>query len=445
MRLLLVATLALAAVACSAASAPDRLVPKGAIEENGGADETASEDPLPEEPSAPLAESDDPVKEEPTTDEEIESGMTPKVADFPLPAIPASCALKASVVTYTPRGVSKLLDALEAQPTPCADYLMFLPALVADKTKPRAGGSPQSIRAREGRFHAVAEFHWQTWKNVPNMTWYQRGVEFRARMAAAGYNVARGDTWAVNELPSTIRTDPATRAAARALVRGLYDGPAGSPKRAGIVFVIGFAHDTQNVSVLKQTTKSWLEDAPFWQTMDQHVLRWAQEAYAKPSKTCVPNSTTGAHAVSLNDFGMHAGKLAAVGPASVAAARKFFDQAYVSLLTASWKQSLYGQTNIPLEQMKRFVSDEVYAQRAFAASHAYPDGRVGLSWHNTIDNTPDAQIVELAERTAASIRGAYGISGTAAHACSPTGAFTLCNCEVAGASYTQVWNAFESY
>ena len=38
-----------------------------------------------------------------------------------------------------------------------------------------------------------------------NRTWTEAGKEFRTRMATAGYDVSLGDTWAMNEVPSSVR------------------------------------------------------------------------------------------------------------------------------------------------------------------------------------------------------------------------------------------------
>jgi hypothetical protein len=442
--------------ACSAAPANelDSLPVADAHKGNPNADPSADPnanagaDAPPADPTEPLAPETDPDPDQGATDQQIDDGVgmamappTPK----PLPAIPAACDVHAKVVTYTPVGFGKLVSAFESDLSPCADYYMFLPALVADKTQPRGPAGPQDLHARTGRFFATAEVHWQTWKNVTGMTWYERGVEFRKRMAAAGYDAARGDTWAINELPSTIRTDAATRIAARNLVRGLYDGPPGAPKRAGIVFVIGFGQGSQNVSVLKANTKDWLEDAPFWQDMDGRVLSWSQETYADPALSCVDGASVGARASHVNDFGMYPAKLAIAGAGSTAAAKKFFDGAYNAVVSGSWKQPLYGNTLISLDAMKHFVSLGIYAQRAFGATHAVPDGRVGLSFHNSVDGATDAEVVELAQRTAAAIHGAYGIGGKAANACSPSGAYTWCDCALPNAAFTEIWKAFETY
>jgi len=41
--------------------------------------------------------------------------------------------------------------------------------------------------------------------------------------------------------------------------------------------------------------------------------------------------------------------------------------------------------------------------------------------------------------------GAYGSGGTAARACSPSGAFTWCTPEVSGAAFNPAWDTFESW
>jgi len=132
------------------------------------------------------------------------------------------------------------------------------------------------VRARKGRFHAVAELHYGAWSNVSTMTWLQKGIEFRKRMVAAGYNVTRGDTWAINELPSTVRYDAAVRANVRQLVQGLYTGPVGSPPRAGIVFVIGNGSADDEPQRVQGLPQGWLADGAFWSTMDKYVLHWAR-------------------------------------------------------------------------------------------------------------------------------------------------------------------------
>jgi hypothetical protein len=110
-------------------------------------------------------------------------------------------------VFYAATDWLRLATRLAANPSPCAQYYVSIPALVSDKTKPRPDQAFR-IRALGPNFHAMAEIHWTTWSRwvaSTGSTWYEAGVEARRRMAAAGYDVAKGDIWAVNEFPSSVR------------------------------------------------------------------------------------------------------------------------------------------------------------------------------------------------------------------------------------------------
>ena len=368
-------------------------------------------------------------------------GLVPR----PLPPIPAGCPLRARILTYNPQGSTRLVNAFEAHLSPCADYFVFLPALVADKTQPRSGTALASVHQRTGRFHAAAEFHYATWSQVTGMSWQEKGVEFRRRMAAAGYDLARGDTWAINELPTTVRHDATVRAQVRALLRGLAAGPAGAPARTGIVYVVQLGHDTTNHAVYKPHLKDWLGDAAFWQDVNQTVESWGQETYVQPDRTCVAGTTVGEKSIRINEFAEHPARLAQAGGAATAAARTFLNRAYFPLLTAVWRSTAYGQTNISLDAMKHLVSLETYATRAWAGANPYPDGRIGFAWDDAVDGATEADVVELAERLALAVGEAYGLQGSAAKACSPSGAFTWCACSVAGAAFNATWATYESW
>ncbi|MBI5537949.1 MAG: hypothetical protein HY898_34825 [Deltaproteobacteria bacterium] len=370
-----------------------------------------------------------------------DAGLT----DYPLPPIPAGCPLKAKILTYAPNGWEILADAFEADSTPCGDYFIFLPAPSNNKIEVRGPAAPQSIRARTGRFFAMAEFHWQTWEGQPG-SWYDKGVSFRQKMDAMGYNIPRGDTWAINELPSSVRSDPAVRQQVRDAVRGLYTGAPGSPPRAGTVYVIEMGQATTNFGTYKPNAKSWMEDSGFWADMDKYVLYWGQETYTVPALTCVGGTTVADKSSHINDFVEHFGKLVNVGPSSVATARTFLNSAYFPLMNAWYKNGdKYGKTAVTsLDNMKHLVSHQTYAARAWADSHLYPDGRIGFAWSNNGAGTP-AERTELAQRLASSIRWAYDINGTAAKACSQSGAYTWCQCDVAGAAFNDGWSTFESW
>src|SRR5581483_8295279 len=98
----------------------------------------------------------------------------------------------------------------------------------------------------------------------------RRGQLFRRQADRDGY-----DTWAVNEFPSTVRFKPATRAAAEAVVRGLFTGT-GKTRKQGIVFIPGFAQDTpaSQLGTYKARLESLTADAGFWSVMNTTVRFW---------------------------------------------------------------------------------------------------------------------------------------------------------------------------
>jgi hypothetical protein len=244
----------------------------------------------------------------------------------------------AEIVFYTARDWLRLGPKLAQNASPCAEYYISIPPLVADKTNPRPD---QAWRIRKlGRgFHAMAEIHWsswQTWVQNNGKTWYEAGVEARRRMAAAGYDVSSGDTWAINEFPSSVRRNLGTaRADARGFVRGLHDGD-GRPVK-GVVFVIGTLHAATDASLYKSTMKGWLADGDFWREMDYAVRWWAQEAYGDARKWGVAGAPLAMRRDYLNDFLQHGANLAGVAPVELEPARAFLYRAYTPLGNAGWQ------------------------------------------------------------------------------------------------------------
>jgi hypothetical protein len=149
------------------------------------------------------------------------------------------------------------------RPSPCVDYYVVIPPLAADKTALRL---PQDdvIRALGPQFHPVAEMAlgtltgWNVWVHaVPGRTWFDAGVEFRRRMAAAGYRFDLGETWLLNEFDGSTRRDEAqySRAAMKELLRGLYYGDGSGPTVPGIV-EIGIGTPTRTFRMSRATSRS---------------------------------------------------------------------------------------------------------------------------------------------------------------------------------------------
>lgn len=357
----------------------------------------------------------------------------------------ADCPIVGEAVFYTQSAWGTLADALAADMSPCVDAYISMPAYSGHKVDPRAEGEPAAIRARSPQLHALAEFHWTTWANESG-SWFDKGVRFRQNMIDAGYDVAAGDTWAINELPSTVRTDPAVRASVEDAVRGLYTGPAGAPAVKGVVWTVGMGHGTTNFSVYEPNVRGWLEDAHFWGQVNLYVRWWGQEVYADPHYVCVPGASAGSRSTQINEYVEHFARHAEVGPDSANTAQSYLGRAYTPTMNAVWQSSSgYGDTRVDLVTMEHFVSSEVYAARAWGNSHAYPDGRLGFAWAKLAGvSTDDLEV--LADRLASAIRWAYDEGGGgASYACSPSGAYTWCQCSVAGAAFNDGWQTFSTW
>ena len=157
-------------------------------------------------------------------------------------------------VFYAASDWLRLATKLAGSASPCAEYYVSVPPLVADKTTFRRDQASR-IRALGPNFHALAEIHfatWSRWVTSTGSSWHTAGVTARARMAEAGYDVSRGDSWALNELTSAVRRgDGNARPNVREFLRGLYEGDGTRPTK-GAVLVIGFGQRTGDVSVVPE-------------------------------------------------------------------------------------------------------------------------------------------------------------------------------------------------
>ncbi len=364
-------------------------------------------------------------------------------------AITATCPRQVDVVVYAQGGWNVIADALRANPSPCADYWVTIPSVAnaSHGRDPRGPVAATAMRDRGPRFHAVAEFNWSGWREWvaadATRSWYQAGVAFREQMAAKGYLVERGDTWAVNEFPSALFEpgDPAhVRGHARDAVRGLFEGPRDAQTVRGAVFIIGRG------PLYKANLEELLSDQSFWNDMSAYTRWWGQESYVPASSVCVSGTTVAQRAAHLNAYNMHQPILALAGGATSAAALRYLRRAYVPILSGAWQANGYGVNGLSLEQVEHHLSTAVFATRAWAGGHLYPGGRVGLAWTYNQPLVSASDESALAARAASAIAGAYGEGGgQAARACSPTGAYTWCQCNVDGARFDEHWASYSTW
>ncbi|HJQ49308.1 MAG TPA: PASTA domain-containing protein [Gaiellaceae bacterium] len=347
----------------------------------------------------------------------------------------------------------RLATTLASSASPCAQYYISVAPLVADKTQERADQAWR-IRALGSNFHALAEINmsaWRTWVTGGGGSWYQAGVKARKNMAAAGFDVSQGDTWAVNEFGSGVRQGSGTaRTDARDFVRGLFDGDGTTPTAKGVVWTIGLGQGLTDPTTYKTNLENWLQDTPFWSDMGAYVSDWSQEAYGDFRNYGVAGSTLPTRRDNLNDFLQHVLALANAGPDTIATASSYFESAYTPLANAAWAHtSGYGWTSIAYDQMENYVSAQVYAMRSFSARQA--QDRLGFAWAPTnslgLSSTDfTTQTGAILDRLAAAIHDSAQTvdpNDPGVGACGPLDQNLWCNGQIDGASFNDAWKTFQ--
>ncbi len=349
------------------------------------------------------------------------------------------------VVFYTSSDWQRLADGLAANPSPCAQYFITIAALAADKTQMRPSAAAH-VRKLGSNFHALAEVNytaWQNWVSSTGNTWYGAGLEIRRRMAAAGFDIAAGDTWAVNELSSAVRAGTGSaRQNVRDLVRGLYEGDGSVAQAKGVVFVVGVGQTGVSFPTYKATLQSWLQDNNFWVDMSSYVSDFFQEVYGDVRTYAVSGASPAARASLLDQYLQHPYQLATApnSPPNEQTARAFLSTSYGPLSNASWAwSSKYGWTQVSSDVMADYVSAQTYAMRLASST-----GRLGFAWNplntsglSAADFT--SQVNALLARLAGSIHESDG--GDPTVACEATG----CSSVIDGATAVTGWSTFASW
>ena len=358
-------------------------------------------------------------------------------------------------VFYAATDWLRLATKLAATPSPCAQYYVSIPPIVGDKTNLRPGQA-ERIRALGQNFHALAEIHWTTWSRwvaENGTTWHAAGVEARRRMAQAGFDIAAGDTWAVNEFPSTVRSGAGdARANARELVRGLYEGD-GTRTARGVVFIVGLGQPTTNVSVYQTNLQNWLADTAFWTDMSTFVSDWSQEVYGDFRRYAVPGAPITLRRDYLNDYLQHALVVARAGPPTIELARGFLQTAFSPVANAAWQyESGYGWTLIPVDQMRAYVSAQVYALRSASVALGLAQDHWGFAWQPRNGSGLSAgdfaaQTGSILDRLGAAIRdsGPIDPNDPGGGACGPPGQNVFCGGDLTGAAFTESWKALRTW
>jgi hypothetical protein len=346
------------------------------------------------------------------------------------------CGTPLRAVFYAGTDWLRLATRLAANASPCAQYFISVPPLVADKAQFRADQAWR-IRALGPQFHVLAEVNvsgWSNWVATSGSTWHAAGQEARRRMAAAGYDVGLGDSWVVNEFSSAVRQGVGSaRANMRSFIRGLYEGDGSVPVARGAVFVTGMGQATGELSVYQSRLQDWYEDAPFWEDMSAYVSDWSQELYGDVRNWAVAGADPVTRAAALSDYLQHEVALARAAPAAAAAAGSFLSAAYNPLANAAWAYTAaFGWTDVPFELMQSYVSSQASALRSYNSS------RFGFAWSPKNANAlPSADF--SAQTEAILDRLAVAIAST--DACAPT----WCGGDLSGSAFNTGWQTFATW
>jgi hypothetical protein len=358
-------------------------------------------------------------------------------------------------VFYAPGDWLRLATTLAAKVSPCAEYYISVPPVVADKTRQRPGQA-ERIRALGPAFHAMAEIHlttWQKWVASNSATWYQAGVEARRKMAAAGFDVTRGDTWALNEVTSAMRrNDGNQRANLREFLRGLFDAGGEGPPTRGVVFVVGIGQRVAEVATYKARMQEWLQDAAFWSEVNAYVSDWSQEVYGDVRGYAAPGTPAAGRRDALVDYLRHADLLAGAGSAASGTANAFFESVSSPLGNAAWQWDFgFGYTLVDPDLMRHFVSAQVYAFRNQSVRSARPSDHWGFAWApRNASSLPATEWAALTgsvlDRLATAIRDSATETPAdpGVRACGPSQS-TWCAGDLDGARLPVSWRAFRSW
>ena len=359
-------------------------------------------------------------------------------------------------VFYAASDWLRLATKLAATRSPCAEYYISIPPLVADKTTFRRDQAWR-IRALGPNFHVMAEIHfttWNRWVSTTGSSWHAAGVTARERMAAAGYDVALGDTWQLNELSTAVRRGEGNaRANIREFLRGLYEGDGSRPTR-GAALIVGVGQRTTDLTVYQTTIQNWLSDTAFWTDMAAYVDDWTQEVYGDVRSHAVSGVPTSTRREYLNDYLQHKHVLSGVAPETVEPARSYLREAYSALGNAAWQRDTgYGWTMVSAEQMAAYVSAQVNALRYYSAATGQSRDHWGFAWApRNASGMPNAdfgaQTNLILERMAAAIRDSGDVvepENPGSGACGPPGQDTLCAADVTEARHNEAWRTFRGW
>ena len=169
--------------------------------------------------------------------------------------------------------------------------------------------------ARSDQLHAMAEFHfttWSKWVASTGSSWYVAGTTAR-RMAAAGYNFSKGDTWVLNEISSACRTNTGQAVRTCASSCAACTRETARVPRAAQSSSPAWASRRTSLGQYQTNLQNWLSDSRVLGGHVTCVSDWSQEVYGDVRNWRYQGRTRRPGATALNDYLQHALVLADAG------------------------------------------------------------------------------------------------------------------------------------
>jgi hypothetical protein len=145
--------------------------------------------------------------------------------------------------------------------------------------------------------------------------------------------------------------------------------------------------------------------------------------------------------------------VARAGPPTIELARGYLQTAFSPVANAAWQyESGYGWTLVPVDEMRAFVSAQVYALRSFSMAAGLSQDHWGFAWQPRNGSGLSAgdfaaQTGSVLDRLGAAIRDSGQIepNDPGGGACGPPGQNVFCGGDFTGAVFTESWTAFRAW
>lgn len=367
---------------------------------------------------------------------------------------PGPCQSRARIIIYGTSGFKELLHQLAGSDTPrwnsgpasCARYYVGVfrrsndPGAAGTVSETNSDWRVDQVRAvqdlscpecsgRRSSFVVAADVRMSSlMADYPDRSAYEIGKETRRKMVRNNID-GTGDTWAVDDVPGvhegslSIFSNEKMRALVTSLAHGLYNGADGQPAVPGIGFMAYELHERRDLASYKKQWKELLLRSMFWHKLrpgdrTPYVNYWVQEAYPRCRFLCGGERTFGTKVALSNVYGEHPAELAYANRGDdTSKAKRFFDATYTPEVLGWWNtvakyEKIQKTQKLTLEQMRYFVSMQIYATRAWARTlnSRFPDRRIALNWNDgtAAAKTPEARR-ELSLRIALALEGAYSV------------------------------------